>query len=123
MSRFSAGRCRSVRTVRALEALGGAKGRQALYPAELADGARAVRGVESDASEFDHNPADHSRGKHIIDRGGLRFYVSEGRYRGPLALVGAARHLAVAARARWNLLRVPAGFYRARPSLAVATVG
>ena len=49
--------------------------------------------------------------------------MPEGRHRGPLADVGTARHLAVAARARWNLLRVPAGFYLARPSLAGTEVG
>jgi hypothetical protein len=107
-----------VRSLRASESLGGETGYAVSHPRQIALETRAVRGVESDCSEYDHGPAGHPQGKHIIDRRDLRFYVPEGRFGGSREGVGTARHLAVAARTRQRLLWRRAGFAGTRPSLA-----
>src|SRR6266404_9343448 len=81
-----------------------------------------MREIKFDSSKFDPDPASHPQGKNIIDRGDPRFDLSEGRYRGPLAVVGTTRHLAVAAWTRQRVLWGRAGFTGAHPALAIATV-
>jgi Protein of unknown function (DUF1580) len=59
---------RSMRSLRASKSLGAETGYAVSHPRQIALETRAVRGVESDSSEYDHGPAGHPQGKHIIDR-------------------------------------------------------
>jgi hypothetical protein len=95
-------------------------GRPAAHSGEPGKGSRGMRSIESDANEFDHDTAGHPEGKHFIHRRDSRFGLPEGRCRGFLAIVGTARHLAVAARTLRHLLWIRARFASAHTGLVIA---